>query len=63
MYFSLLQELSSLIRRTLLAVFDEDENKTNSVEWLSQSPDLHPFEHNLLYFSFFLCVQSTKQKK
>lgn len=41
--------------------FDEDENKTNSVQWLSQSPDLHPFEHKLLYLSAFF-VQSTKQK-
>lgn len=30
--------------------FDEDENKTNSGDWLSQSPDLNPFEHQLLYF-------------
>lgn len=22
--------------------FDEDENKTNSVRWLSESPDVHP---------------------
>lgn len=41
--------------------FDEDENKTNSVQWLSQSPDFHTFEHNLLHWSVF--VQSAKQKQ
>lgn len=40
--------------------FDEDENKTHSVQWLSQSPDFRTFEHNLVYLS--VLVQSTKQK-